>query len=206
MCTGLSNFKTFFCDGHNKEVLFKYIAKCTSALQLDDKMIVSTSDYVLSSRNHKHLITTIMQIQNCFFVYVMLCKMVMTGSWYAQQAHMSLCRCRAVGCYGYRNGFVLYPSPLSVFQSRPGSKQSTSIFYTFSRCDTNFCFSERLTNDLVKFCQINLYRWTYWPSQFSRSAVIKLFWLEIMCPKLSTKHRPMGLGVSCGSRMAEVYI
>ena len=131
MCTGLSNFETFFCDGHNKETFFKYLAKCTSALQLDDKMIVSTSDDVLCSRNHKHLITTIMQIQNCCFVCVMLCKMVMRGSWYAQQTHMSLCRCRAAGCYGYRNAVVLYPSPLSVFQYRPGSKQGTNIFLYF---------------------------------------------------------------------------
>ena len=149
MCTWLSNFETWFCDGHNKEAFFKYLAKCTSALQLDDKMIVSTSDDVLSSRNHKHLITTIMQIQNCSFVCVMLCKMVMTGSWYAQQTHMSLGRCRAVGCYGYRNAVVLYPSPLSVFQSRPGSKQGTNIFYTFPGCDTTFCFSERINKRLA---------------------------------------------------------
>ena len=102
-----------------------------NGLQLDDKMIVSTSDDVLSSRNHKHHITTVMQIQTCSFVCVTLCKMVITGSWYAQQTHMSLCRCRAVGCYGYRNAVVLYPSPLSVFQSRAGSKQGTNIFYTF---------------------------------------------------------------------------
>ena len=123
-----TNFETFFCDGHNKETFFQYLAKCTSALQLDDKIVVSTSDDVLSSRNHKHLITTIMQIQNYSFVCVMLCKMVMTGSWYAQKTHMYLGRCRAVGSYGYRNAVVLYPSPLSVFQSRPGSKQVTNIF------------------------------------------------------------------------------
>ena len=123
-------------------------AKCTSALQLDDKMTVSTSDDVLSSMNHKYLITIIMQIRNCSFVCVMLCKMVMTGSWYAQQTHISVCRCRAVGCYGYRNAVVLYPSPLSVFQSRPGSKQLTS-FYTFPGCDTNFCISERINKWLA---------------------------------------------------------
>ena len=128
MCTGLSNFETFFCDGHNKEVFFKYLAQCTSALQPDDKMIVSTSDDVLSNRNHKHLITIIVQIQNCSYVCVMLCKVVMTGSWYDQHTHISLCRCRAVGCYGYRNAVVLYHSPRSVFQSRPGSTQGTNIF------------------------------------------------------------------------------
>ena len=129
--TGLSNSETFFCDDHNKEVLFKYLAKCTSALQLDDKMIlliVSTSDYVLSSRNHKYLITTRKQFQDYSLVCVMLCKMVMTGSCYAQQMLMFMCRCRAVGCYGYRNAVVLYPSPLSVSRSRPWPKQGTNIF------------------------------------------------------------------------------
>ena len=107
-------------------------------------MIVSTSDDVFSSRNHKHLITTIMQIQNCSFVCVMVCKIVITGSWYTQQTHMSLCRCRAVGCYGHRNAVVLYPSPLSVFQSRPGSKQGTNILLYLPWCDTTFCFCERI--------------------------------------------------------------
>ena len=110
---------------------------------------VNTSDDVLSSRNHKHLITTTMQIQNCSVMCVMLCKMVMTGSWYAQQTHMSLCWCRAVGCYGYRNAVVLYPSPLSVFQSRPGSKQGTNIFLYLPWVDTTFCFSERINKWLA---------------------------------------------------------
>ena len=51
-----------------------------NALQLGVNMIVSTSDDVVSNMNHKHLITIIMQIQNCSFVCVMLYKMVMTGS------------------------------------------------------------------------------------------------------------------------------
>ena len=105
-------------------------------------LIVSTSDYVLSSRNHKHRITTRKQIQDYSLVCVMLCKMVMTGSCYAQQTHMSVCRCRAVGSYGYRNAVVLYPSPLSLYQSRPRPKQGTNIFYTFPGCNTTFCFSE----------------------------------------------------------------
>ena len=68
--------------------------KCSSsilqnALQLDDKMIlliVSTSDYVLSNRNHKHLITTRKQFQDYSLVCVMMCKMEMTG-------HVTLNRC-----------------------------------------------------------------------------------------------------------------
>ena len=149
MCTKLSNFETFFCEGHNKEAFFKYLAKCTSALQLDDKMIISTSDDVLSSRNHKHLITIIMQIQNCSFVCVMLCKMVMTGSWYAQQTHMSLCRCRAVGCYGYRNAVVLYPAHLVYSSLGPDQSKALTSFYTFPGCDTTFCFSEKINKWLA---------------------------------------------------------
>ena len=49
----------------------------------------------------------------------------------------------------------------------------------------------------MKFCQLYLYMWTYWPSQSSGFAVIKPFWFEVfdqICPKLSTKHPAMGLG------------
>ena len=127
-------------------------AKCTSARQLDDKMIVSTSDDVLSSRNHKHLITTIMQIQNCSFLRV--CHAVQVGNdrvviCSTDTDVLVPCWCRAVGCYGYRNAVVLYPSPRSVFQSRPGSKQGITIFYTIPGCDTTFCFSERINKWLA---------------------------------------------------------
>ena len=142
MCTGLSNFETFFCDGHNKEVLFKYLAKCTSSLQLDDKTIVSTSDDVLNSRNHKHLITTIMQIQNCSFVCVMLCKMVMTGSWYAQNAGLWV----AIG-----TGMQLCYIQAHLVYSSLGPDQSKALtsFYTLTGCDTTLCFSERINKWLA---------------------------------------------------------
>ena len=120
---GLSNFETFFCDGHNKEVLFKYLVKCTSVLQLDDKMIVSTSDDVLSSRNHKHLITTTMQIQNCSFV----CHAVQDGNDRAMICSTDtyvLVPMQGCGLIWVQE----YPSPLSVFQSRPRSKQGNNIF------------------------------------------------------------------------------
>ena len=130
-------------------MLFKYLAKCTSALQLDDKMIVSTSDDVLSSRNHKHIITTIMQIQNCSFVCVMLCKMVMTGSWYAQQTHMS---CADAGMWvAMGTGMQLCYIPAHLVYSSLGPDQSKALtsFYTFPGCDTTFCFSLRINKWLA---------------------------------------------------------
>ena len=144
MCIGLSNFEAFFCDGHNKEVLFKYFPKCTSALQLDDKMIVSTSDDVLSSRNHKHLITTIMQIQNCFFVCVMLCKMVMTGR---DMLNRHICPCADAQLWvAMGTGMQLCYIPAHLVYSSLGPDQSKALasFYTFTGCDTNFCFSEKI--------------------------------------------------------------
>ena len=58
MSTGLSNSETFFHDAHNKEELFRYLAEWIATLQLDGNLIVSVSDDVDSSRNHKHLIIT----------------------------------------------------------------------------------------------------------------------------------------------------
>ena len=58
MSTGLSNSETFLRDGHNKEELFRYLAEWIATLQLDGKMVVSISDDVESSGNHKHLIIT----------------------------------------------------------------------------------------------------------------------------------------------------
>ena len=149
MCTGSSNFETFFCDGHNKEVLFKYLAKCTSALQLDDNMIVSTSDDVLSSRNHKHLITTIMQIQNCSFVCVMLCKMVMTGR---DMLNRHICPCADAGLWvAMGTGIQLCYIPAHLVYSSLGPDQSKALtsFYTFPVCDTTLCFSERINKWLA---------------------------------------------------------
>ena len=123
--TGLSNSETLFCDGHNKDVLFKFLAKCTSALQLGEKMIVSTSDDVHSSRNHEHLITTRKQIQDCSFVCVMLCKMVMTGSWYAQQTNMSLCHAGLWVAMG--TGMQLCYIPAHLLYAHLGPDQSKAL-------------------------------------------------------------------------------
>ena len=86
MSTGLLNSETFLYDGHNKEELFRYLVECTA--MRDSKMIVSTSDDAVSSMNHKHLITISRWNQDCSFVCAMLCEMVMTGSWYAQQTYV----------------------------------------------------------------------------------------------------------------------
>ena len=127
--TGLSNSETLFCDAHNKEVLIKYLAKYTSALQFDDKMIVSTSDDVLSSMNHTHLITTRKQIQDCSFVCVMLCKMVMTGSWYAQQTNMSLCHAGLWVAMG--TGMQLFYIPAHLVYAHQGPDQSKVLTFLY---------------------------------------------------------------------------
>ena len=56
--------------------------------------------------------------------------------------------------------------------------QSTDPLSTAThRCRNKWNFLYYLS--LMKFCQIYLYRWTYWPSQSSRFAIIKPFWFEV---------------------------
>ena len=98
-----------------------------NALQLDYKMIVSTNDDVLSCRNHKHLITTRKQIHNCSFVYVTLCKMVMTGSWYAQQTNISLCHAGLWVAMG--TGMQLCYIPAHLVYAHLGPDQSRALTF-----------------------------------------------------------------------------
>ena len=119
-----------------------------NALQLDDKIIVSTGDDVLSSRNHMHLITTRKQIQDCSFVChavqngndrVMIrsidaCPSADAGLWVVMVTWMQLCYILAhlvYACLG------------------PDQSKALTSFYTFSGCDTTFCFSERINKWLA---------------------------------------------------------
>ena len=123
MSTGLLNSETCLHDGHNKEELFRYLVECTAALRHDGKKIVSTSDDIVDSMNHKHLIIIRKWNQDSSFV----CHALQDG-YDRTMIHPTDTCCKAVDCYGYRNAIVLYPSILSVWQSRPGPKLGPSIF------------------------------------------------------------------------------
>ena len=131
--------------------------------------------------------------------------------------YAQMCRCHAED-YCKFNGFLnqmydrnrrglLFKCEMYCNSPMPHKQsQSTGPLNTAThRCRNNFLYYL----SLMKFCQIYLYTWTYWPSQSSKFAVIKPFWLEVfdqICHKFSTKQPAMGLGVSCGARMSGVYI
>ena len=153
MSIELSNSETFLRDAHNKEELFRYLAEWIATLQLDGKMIVSIIDDVDSSRNHKHLIITWKRIQECSFVCVMLCRMAMTGLWYAQQTHVvpiglwitkdtGMPLCNILAYLVYPN---LGPDPI---------KALTYFFCILDGCDTTFCFSERAKKSCLKLVHL----------------------------------------------------
>ena len=91
----------------------------------------------------KHLITTIMQIQNCFPLCVSCC-----ARWYWRGRYMlnsHICPCADAGLWvAMGTGMKLCYIPAHLVYSSLGLDQNKALtyFYTLPGCDTTFCFSE----------------------------------------------------------------
>ena len=108
-------------------------------------MIVSTSDDLLSSRNHKRFIITMMQIQNCSPLCVSCYARWQWQSRDMLNRHISPCAVAGLW-FAMGTGMQLCYIPAHLVYSSLGLDQSKALtsFCIFPGCDTPFCFSERI--------------------------------------------------------------
>ena len=86
--------------------------------------------------------------------------------------------CDTTFCLGERINRPEYKLTMPHNQWQPTGTLSTATH----RCRNNEIYN--ITYSLMKLCQIYLYRWTYWPSQSSRSALINSSGLKYVAKRV----------------------